>query len=107
MNKTATAFARLIKELLHGDMSRKELAEESGLYITTVVEYTKAMHREGVVHVCRWEPDARGKHSIPIYKLGKGKDAPRIRMTAAERQAKYRAKIRQLKLMRALTGVAK
>ena len=88
----AVLYARMCSLMTTGDMTCQELAEETGLHLVTVYQYTRELHRFGAAHICRYEPDARGRHIIKIYKLGVGKDAKRVRMTGAQRQARSRAK---------------
>jgi hypothetical protein len=90
----AVLYAQMCALMLAGDLTCQEIADETGLHLVTVYQYTREMHRFGAAHIVRYEPDARGRHIIKIYKLGKGKDAPRIRMTQAERQKRMRDKRR-------------
>lgn len=89
----AISFAKLVAATADGTMTKAELAEHTGLHYLTVCQYTRELHRAGAVHVWMWEKDSRGRDMMPLYKLGAGKDMPRARMTQAERQARYRAKI--------------
>jgi predicted ArsR family transcriptional regulator len=88
----AISQANLIKLMLYGTMTCKELAEETGLHYVTVLQYTRELHAFGAAHICLWEKDNRGRDSIRVYKIGEGKDAKRQKMTGAERQARSRSK---------------
>ena len=88
----AMSQAQLIKLLLDGDRTCAELAEESGLHYVTVLDYTRALHKAGAVHIARWDKDIRGRDVLKIYKLGAGKDAKRQRLTSAQRQERVRVK---------------
>jgi len=88
----AICYAHLVKSLMHGDMTCTELAEETGLHYTTVLQYTRELHAVGAVHIARYDADARGRHLVKVYKLGIGRDAKRIRMTDYERRKRYLAK---------------
>ena len=88
----AMSYARLIKLLAEGTRTCAELAEETGLHKLTVYQYTRELHKARAVHVCMWEQDSRGRHSVRVYMLGEAKDAPRVRETGAERQARCRAR---------------
>lgn len=92
----AICYAHLVKNLMHGDMTCTELAEETGLHYTTVLQYARELHAVGAVHIARYDPDPKGRHIVKVYKLGEGKDAKRVRMTDYERQKKYRARKRLL-----------
>lgn len=69
----ASTYARLLKAMIPGDLTCKELAEETGLHQLTVYQYCRAMHQHGVAHIARYEPDSRGRHTIKVYRLGEGK----------------------------------
>jgi len=86
----AMAYAQLVKAMLPGELTCQELAEETGLHLVTVYQYTRELHAAGAAHIARFEPDARGRHIIKIYKIGAGRDAKRVAMTKAERQARVR-----------------
>lgn len=95
----AICQAQLIKLLLDGVYTCKELAEQTGLHYVTVLQYTRELHAAGAAHICAWEKDGRGRDSIRIYKIGEHKDAKRKVMTGAERQAKSRANRFNLEMM--------
>ena len=98
--------AKLIKLLMEGAYSCKELAEMTGLHYVTVLQYCRELHIEGAVHICMWAKDDRGRDLTKIYKLGEGNDKLRHQMSAAERQARYRAKKKQMQLNQVLGGNA-
>lgn len=102
----ALTLAKLVRLLLDGELNCQELAQETGLHYVTVLEYTRYMHREGAVHICNWEPDARGRRIIKVYKLGVGKDMRRPKMTQVQRAAAYRERERQKKLQMVVQGTA-
>lgn len=85
-------YARLFKVLLHEVSTAHELAEETGLHVVTVQSLMRTLKKHKVVHVCEWEADRLGRDVTPVYKLGVGKDKPRHKFTARERQARHRAK---------------
>ena len=95
----AITQARLIKLLLEGTYTCQELADETGLHYVTVLHYTRELHRVGAAHISGWEKDHRGRDISKIYKLGEGRDKPRRKLTAIERQRAYRAKKKQMKFM--------
>lgn len=102
----AVSQAQLIKFMLEGSYNCKELAELTGLHYVTVLQYTRELHEAGAAHICMWDKDARGRDAIKIYKLGPGKDKKREKMTDAERQAKYREKLKQKLMINATAGAA-
>lgn len=95
----AMAYAHLVELMLDGTHSCRELADITGLHYVTVLDYTRAMHRAGAAHICAWEKDKRGRDLIKVYRIGRGRDAKRQRLTAQQRSAKYRAKMKQQRLM--------
>lgn len=94
----AIAQAQVIKAMLDGTLSCKELAEHTGLHYVTVLQYTRELHAAGAAHICCWEKDMYGRDNVKIYKIGEGKDAKRQRMTPKERQARYRLKMRNIQM---------
>lgn len=95
----ALSQALMIKLLLEGDSSCREIADEVGLHYTTVREYCTALHRVGAAHVVRYDPDRSGRHVMPVLKLGYGADAVRVRMTGAQRQRLCRQRRKQAVLL--------
>ena len=102
----AIAYAKMCAAMIPGDLTCQELADETGLHLVTVYQYTREMHAAGAAHIARYEPDTRGRHIIKIYKLGAGRDAKRVRQSAADRQAKHRAKAKSLSLAHVTAGRA-
>jgi predicted ArsR family transcriptional regulator len=77
-----------------GDMSCAELADmATGLHYVTVLQYTRELYRAGAAHIARFEADDRGRHIVKIYKIGRAKDAKRVRLTSAQRQARRRERL--------------
>ena len=95
----ALSYAQLIKALMPGCFTLQELADETGLHYLTVCEYTRELHKAGVIHITHWEKDVRDRDALRIYKLGKGRDAQRERLTAAQRQARVRARQQMARLL--------
>lgn len=89
----AIAQAQLILHMLDGDLSCAELAEATGLHYVTVLQYARELYRAGAAHIARFEADDRGRHIVKIYKIGRAKDAKRVRLTSAQRQARRREKL--------------
>ncbi|MGI9153593.1 MAG: hypothetical protein ACR2IY_06950 [Rubrivivax sp.] len=103
----AISQAQVIKLMLDGELSCVELAEETGLHYVTVLQYARELHLAKAAHICRWEKDARGRDAVKIYKLGPGKDAKRERISDAERQARYKAKLKSQKMAQVMGGKAR
>jgi predicted ArsR family transcriptional regulator len=99
-------LAQTIKLMLDGPITAHELSEHTGIHVVTAQEWMRSLHKEGVVHINGWLPDALGRDVTAVYKMGNGKDKPRHKFTAAERQARHRAKKRQLEMHRVLALAA-
>jgi hypothetical protein len=92
-------FALLVKAMIDGTMTCRELAEHTGLHYLTVLHYTKAMHKAGAAHIAAWDHDSLGRCSIRVYMLGPGKDAKKTRRNRKEACAGYRTKQRDIELL--------
>jgi predicted ArsR family transcriptional regulator len=103
----AVTQARLIKLLLEGVYTCDQLAEETGLHVVTVYQYTRELHRFGAAHIASWEKDSRGRDVIKVYKLGAGRDAKREKLTPAQRQARTREKRKAQELAQVMAGSAR
>lgn len=101
----AITNAQLMLKLSEGVYTQLELAEESGLCVRTVRPYLKALHKVGVIHICEWTEDALGHRSQVVYKLGKGKDVEKPKMDEKAIAKRYREKLKQRKLMKALDAI--
>jgi hypothetical protein len=100
----ASAYALLIEFMLHGIYTIPELAYMTGLHYITVIHYTGALHKAGACYIDHWEKDSRGRDSLKVYKIGKGTDAKRSKLTGAERTQAYRDKKRHHAILNILTG---
>lgn len=100
------AYAHLIKAMEDGERSCAELAEATGLHILTVYHYTKALHQVGMCHIAERRTDNRGRALIRIYKLGRGKDAPRVVRTPSQRAKQYRGRLEQMRVQNAICGMS-
>lgn len=96
----------LIKYMLEGTYRCTELAELTGLHYVTVLHYAREMHRAGAAHISSWEKDSRGRDALRIYKIGKGRDVKREKMTAADRQAQVRSKRKAAEMSQIIAGKA-
>lgn len=100
----AASNAKLMKLLMEGIYSCKELSEETGLAYHTVLNYCKEMHLAKVVHIGSWEECSLGRQQIKIYKFGVGKDAKRRTVSCSESSKRYYAKKKQEKLLQRMAG---
>lgn len=93
----AQIYAMMIK-LLENPVTRKEIAEETGLHYVTVLHYMRALHDKKAIHIVGYEIDSTGRENAPMFKLGPGKDKKRRRKPPSERAKAYRhnKKLREL-----------
>ena len=101
----AITNAQLMLKVSEGVYTTHELSEQTGMCIRTVRSYLAAMHKVGVLHITDWEEDANGIRTLKVYKLGKGKDVEKPKMTNKEIKARYRKKLKQRKLMRQFDAI--
>lgn len=85
-------YARVFKELLDGPITAHDAVQSAGLHVVTAQNLMRCLKKHKVVHVAAWEKDRLGRDVTPVYALGDGRDKPRRKLTAAERQARHRAK---------------
>lgn len=93
----------LIELMLDGLYDCHELAERTGLHYVTVQGYCRELHRAGACYIDHWNADSRDRDTIKIYKIGRGTDAVRRKLTSAQRQARSRAGRKLLDYQRTLT----
>lgn len=86
----ALSYAKLLKYMQDGTLTCAELAQATGLHVLTVYDYTKAMHKEGVAHICDW--DGEGRNQTKIYRLGAGEDRRRPHKPRSKVYADYKAR---------------
>lgn len=98
----ALTFSILVKLLYEGTRNCYELAEDSGLHVLTIYDWTRELHRQGVIHICMWEGE--GRASTRIFKFGPGKDAPRPTKPRSRIHAEYRARKKAAELNQRMAG---
>lgn len=103
----AITQARLINLMLDGVYTCQQLAEETGLHYITVLQYARELHRAGAAHIADWDEDARGRSTLKVYKIGRGKDAKRPRLTGAQRQERLRERRKTLQQIQVTAGTAR
>jgi hypothetical protein len=90
MKVNASRYAVLMNLLLDGTRTCRALADETGLSMLTVYNYTHHLHKAGAIHIAAWV--GKGKHQTRIYAAGKADDAPRPSKTRRQISADYRAR---------------
>lgn len=99
------AVGTMIAALCEAPYSAQELAELSGLTIQTVRHYLNTLKKVGAVHIAEWHEDPHGARSIRAYMVGNNPDAKKPQPISSKvASAKYRAKMKQIKLMQQMTG---
>ena len=98
----AMTFAIMTKLLMEGTRTCQELADETGLHKLTVYDWTRELHRQGVIHICMWEGE--GRSSTRIFKFGPGKDAPRPVKTRKQISEDYKTRKKSVQLLHRLAG---
>jgi hypothetical protein len=90
------ALAKTLKLLLEGPVTAHEVSEVTGIHIVTAQEWMRALRKEKVVHIGGWIADRLDRDITPVYALGPGRDRARRRLTAVQRQARYRERQKKL-----------
>ena len=98
--------AKLIEAMLDGVYNCQELAEITGLHYVTVLHYTRELHRAKAAHISGWDKDSRGRDVVKIYRIGRGKDAKREKLTGAQRQARTREKKKAQEVAKIMMGMS-
>lgn len=98
----ALSFSILVKLLMEGTRTCYELAEETGLHVLTIYDWTREMHRQGIIHICMWEGE--GRASTRIFKFGPGKDAPRPIKERSRIHAEYRSRKKAIQILQRMAG---
>lgn len=96
-------YARLFSELLDGPISAHDAVEATGIHLVTAQNLFRTLKKHKVVHIAAWDKDSKGRDATPVYGIGAGRDKPRRKTPAAERQRQSRAKKAALALV---NGVA-
>jgi DNA-binding CsgD family transcriptional regulator len=102
----ALSVAQIVVELQRCPTTLHELVEYTGLSIMTVRSYVLTLHKLGGCHIEHWEPDRRGAYVTPAWRMGAKRDAPKPTCSDAERAKRFRARLRNLSLVRATAGAA-
>ncbi len=99
------SVAELMKALMNGPATVKDLMHESGLSACTCRRYVNALRKARVIHVKLWDVDSYGKRSLASYAIGDKDDAPRAPKSSAEREAARRERLRQRNRTRRINGM--
>ena len=101
----ALAFSIMIKFLLDGGYTAKELAETTGLAIATVRNYLNSLHRAGAIYVSGWDQDDCGRYKAKQFALGEGIDMKKPKPAPqAQKSARWRAKLRNISIIQRMAA---
>lgn len=101
----AISYGKMCALMCEGIYSCAEIADMIGLHYTTVLHYTRELHRAGAAHITAWETDVRGRQCVRIYKLGEGVNVkPKKAKTTAQRQETARSKRAHLDLIQRMAA---
>ena len=95
-------FSIMCKLLMEGTRTCKELAEDTGLHVLTVYDWTAALHKQGVTHICTWEGE--GRSQTRIFMMGAGKDVPRPTKSRKQIGDEYKARQKAALLLKRMVG---
>jgi hypothetical protein len=98
-------LAQTMKMLIDGPVTSHEVAELTGLHPVTASEWMRSLRKERAVHITGWLPDSMDRDVTAVYSMGPGRDKPRRKLTASERQARHREKKRRMAMDQTILGV--
>jgi len=96
----AGVYALMVYQLVDG-ATVQDIVEESGLSPATVRKYINAIYNTQALRIIRWDMNTAGRRNVAVYKLeirsNSNKNAKRHTLTPRERQARYKARLRNAK----------
>jgi len=95
------AIVNMIKCMEEG-ATMSEMTQVTGLHVTTVRRWVNHFRRAGMCYIYAYDADAMGRPRARVWKLGQGKDLKYVPFTEQERKARYKAKVKARKWLRAL-----
>ena len=98
----AFTYALLINLLMEGTRTCRELAEETGLHILTIYDYTYHLHKAKALFIVGW--DGEGRNQTRIFMLGRGKDVPRPSKSRRQIADDYRSRKAAKELLHKMAG---
>lgn len=99
---SAFTYALLINLLMDGTRTCRELAEETGLHILTIYDYTYHLHKAKALFIVGW--DGEGRNQTRIFMLGRGKDVPRPSKSRKQISEDYKARQAAKALLQRMAG---
>ena len=83
-------YARAFKLMVADPVTAHDLVEEVGMHLVTASSLLRCFLKHKLIHVSAWEKDRRGRDVTPVYSFGSGRNKPRSRKSAADRQRESR-----------------
>lgn len=104
----ATAVAQMIGRMIQEPATAFELVEISGLSLNTVRHYLNALRKAKAAYIYDWTECRTGVRTTKVWAVGDKPDAKKPQPKSnKEICAKYRAKMKHLKLVQQMTGQIK
>lgn len=98
------AFVRIMVLLKKDSVTLKDIVEDTGLTRRTVADYISHLHKHRVIRIERWGKARSNKVAYYELNIDNEHDAKApIPMTSAERNRKYRDKMKALSLTNILS----
>ena len=77
MSLGVKTYARLFIALSEGPVTAQDLSHSSGIYVKTVREFLRELHKHKVIHISQWDTTHNRRIKLPMFKLGEDTDAPK------------------------------
>jgi hypothetical protein len=71
-------------------MSAHDLADALQIAILTSWKWCRALHAQGLIHICDWRQDTLGRYQTPVFAAGDKLDKPKLRKTNLDRRLEYK-----------------
>lgn len=84
-----------IISLLNTTASVSAIVDGTGLTRKVIYKALRTLEARRVARICRWNLDKTGRAIEPVWGLGSEPSEPRIKLTAAEKQMRYRKRLRK------------
>lgn len=92
-------YARMLAMMRDDPCTYSDLADETGLHITTIRDYCRELHKHRLIYVASWVILPLSKTRLPVFKLGDQRDAkrpPPVPASVRQMNCRRRRKDREL-----------
>lgn len=83
------------------ELTAHELADTLEIAILTSWKWCRALHDQGLIHICDWRQDTLGRYQTPVFAGGDKLDKKKPRKTNIDRRLEYERKKEDRKKARA------